>query len=151
MIGRDVWFKHVATCSGNLAIDTCGSSTDLRIVVYTGDCSTLGLHVCNTDSPLCSPSGGARVQFVATCGMTYYIRVGGDNRSVQGTGQVTVTCPGPACCAPDFNNDGAVDGADLGSLLGEWGGCPACPQDLNGDDVVDGADLGSLLGEWGPC
>lgn len=151
MIGRDVWFKHVATCSGNMVINTCGSSTDLRLVVYTGDCSTLGLHVCNTDSPFCSPATGARVQFMATCGLTYYIRVGGDNRSVQGTGQLTVTCPGPACCAPDFNHDGTVDGADLGSLLGEWGGCPACPQDLNGDDVVDGADLGSLLGEWGPC
>jgi hypothetical protein len=54
-------------------------------------------------------------------------------------------------CPADFNNDGTVDGADLGSLLGEWGACPGCIQDLNDDDVVDGADLGGLLGEWGAC
>lgn len=51
---------------------------------------------------------------------------------------------------PDFNNDGVVDGADLGILLSAWGGCDAleCSQDLNFDGVVDGADLGILLAYW---
>jgi len=44
----------------------------------------------------------------------------------------------------------AVDGADLGSLLGAWGTADA-EADLNADGVVDGADLGMLLGAWGPC
>jgi hypothetical protein len=48
---------------------------------------------------------------------------------------------------PDLNGDGVVDGADLGLLLGAWGG--SGPADLNGDGVVDGADLGLLLGAWG--
>ena len=48
---------------------------------------------------------------------------------------------------PDLNGDGVVDGADLGLLLGAWGG--SGPADLNGDGVVDGADLGLLLGVWG--
>ncbi len=47
----------------------------------------------------------------------------------------------------DLNNDGIVDGADLGSLLGEWGQTGG-PADLNNDGVVDGADLGILLGAW---
>lgn len=47
----------------------------------------------------------------------------------------------------DLNNDGAVDGADLGLLLSNWG--TAGPGDLNGDGVVDGADLGILLSTWG--
>ncbi|MBM4112429.1 MAG: hypothetical protein FJ253_03495 [Phycisphaerae bacterium] len=47
----------------------------------------------------------------------------------------------------DFNLDGAVDGDDLGFLLGQWGS--AGPQaDLNDDGVVDGNDLGTLLGGW---
>jgi hypothetical protein len=29
--------------------------------------------------------------------------------------------------------------------------CTGCPGDLNGDGVVDGADLASLLANWGPC
>ena len=48
----------------------------------------------------------------------------------------------------DLNGDDAVDGADLGLLLGAWG-TGAIRADLNGDGVVDGADLGLLLGVWG--
>ena len=47
----------------------------------------------------------------------------------------------------DLNDDGVVDGADLGILLGAWGG-DYPPADLNADGVIDGADLGILLGAW---
>ena len=47
----------------------------------------------------------------------------------------------------DLNNDGVVDGADLGLLLGEWGQTGSAA-DLNDDATVDGADLGVLLGAW---
>jgi len=57
--------------------------------------------------------------------------------------ELEVTISSPA----DFNGDGVVDGADLGTLLGQWGSDG--PADLNGDGVVDGADLGTLLGQWG--
>jgi hypothetical protein len=53
----------------------------------------------------------------------------------------------------DFNHDGAIDGVDMGMLLGAWGICPPsgpCACDLNGDRSVDGIDLGTLLGRWGP-
>jgi hypothetical protein len=46
----------------------------------------------------------------------------------------------------DLNNDGLVNGADLGTLLGAWG--TSGPGDLNGDGIVNGADLGTLLGAW---
>jgi hypothetical protein len=55
-----------------------------------------------------------------------------------------------AVCPGDLNGDTVVDGADLGQLLGAWGGGPG-PADLNGDGAVDGADLGLLLGAWGAC
>lgn len=48
--------------------------------------------------------------------------------------------------SPDLNNDGHVDGADLGILLGQWGGPGSA--DFNGDGVVNGADLGVMLGAW---
>ena len=52
---------------------------------------------------------------------------------------------------PDLNDDGDVNGADLGLLLGQWGPCDggACA-DLTGDGLINGADLGILLGSWGP-
>jgi hypothetical protein len=55
------------------------------------------------------------------------------------------------CEAPllgDLNEDGMVDGADLGILLGAWG-TDNSTADLNDDGNVDGADLGIMLGEWG--
>jgi hypothetical protein len=52
----------------------------------------------------------------------------------------------------DITLDGAVTGADLGVLLGEWGPCTTtnwgCRSDLNQDGTVGGADLGLLLGQW---
>lgn len=47
----------------------------------------------------------------------------------------------------DFNNDGYVDGADLGILLGSWGDVSSAV-DLNQDGIIDGADLGIFLGLW---
>lgn len=56
-----------------------------------------------------------------------------------------------ASCLGDLNDNGIVDGDDLGSLLGQWGACPGCDADFNNDRVVDGDDLGTLLGAWGDC
>ncbi|MFO0963038.1 MAG: hypothetical protein U0625_09045 [Phycisphaerales bacterium] len=47
----------------------------------------------------------------------------------------------------DLDGNGAVDGADLGILLGHWGTTDPA-SDLNHDGTVDGADLGVLLGHW---
>ena len=49
--------------------------------------------------------------------------------------------------AADFNQDGAVDGVDLGVLLSGWGGDGT--SDLDGNGITDGLDLGILLANWG--
>ena len=50
----------------------------------------------------------------------------------------------------DLNDDGFVDGTDLGMLLNAWGACTGtCPADLDGDGYVNGEDLGTMLGAWG--
>ena len=56
-----------------------------------------------------------------------------------------------AACTGDLDGDGAVGGADLGTLLGQWGSCAGCTGDVNRDGSVDGADIGVLLGAWGTC
>jgi len=60
-----------------------------------------------------------------------------------------VTMAAGSNCPADLDGDGAVGGADIGLLLGSWGGPGAA--DLDGSGVVDGADIGLLLGAWGPC
>jgi len=52
--------------------------------------------------------------------------------------------------AGDLNEDGCVDQADLGIMLGDWG-CAGgnCAGDADGDGDTDQADLGILLSNWG--
>jgi hypothetical protein len=56
--------------------------------------------------------------------------------------------PTAAPCPADISGDGQVDGTDLASVLGSWGGLGG---DLDGNGVTDGADLSIVLGSWGPC
>jgi hypothetical protein len=53
-------------------------------------------------------------------------------------------------CVADLTGDRAVNGADLGQLLGSWGQSDV-PADINLDGVVNGSDLGQMLGAWGAC
>ena len=50
----------------------------------------------------------------------------------------------------DLNEDGVVDGQDLGGLIGAWGPCleGGCDADLDGDGEVGGQDLALLIGAW---
>jgi hypothetical protein len=59
--------------------------------------------------------------------------------------------PGLPPANPDLNQDGVVNGDDLGILLGAWGPCAAtgpCSADLDRNGVVDADDLGRLLAAW---
>ena len=47
----------------------------------------------------------------------------------------------------DLNQDGSVNGADLASLLGEWGN-QGGSADIDGNGLVEGGDLALLLGRW---
>ena len=53
-------------------------------------------------------------------------------------------------CPGDLDGSGSVDGADLGLMLGGWGGDDSLA-DLDGSGTVNGADLGLMLGAWGAC
>jgi hypothetical protein len=61
--------------------------------------------------------------------------------------------PATPCRTGDLDCNGIINGADLGSLLANWGPCPGgtpgCPGDLNNSGIVDGADLGTMLSNWG--
>ncbi len=51
----------------------------------------------------------------------------------------------------DVDGNGSVDGADLATLLGNWGKRPpdsVSGPDLNMDGFVDGVDLSICLGDW---
>jgi hypothetical protein len=152
-IGPDVWFSYNAERRGTIGIDTCGSSIDTRIAVYSGTCTSLTLVACASSSPLCTQNtSAARLNFTAVCGTRYFIRIGGENASVAGSARIKLIASGPICpgyCPEDLTRDGSVNGQDLGVLLGNWARIGT--GDLNLDGTVNGQDLGILLGAWGDC
>lgn len=58
-------------------------------------------------------------------------------------GTIIVTNPTPS---PDLTGDGLVNGADLATLLGQWGSAGSA--DFDGSGQVAGPDLATLLGAW---
>ena len=94
-------------------------------------------------------AGGTRIDLAAAglaAARFVRISVAADAAYVPEVDAVVAVRPAPP--SPDLNGDGAVDGADLGILLGEWGACPGCAADLDANDAVSGSDLGLLLGAW---
>lgn len=60
-------------------------------------------------------------------------------------------CP-TAPCPADLNSDGAVNAADLSTVLASWGACgKSCPADIDSNGMVDAADLSAVLAAWGAC
>jgi len=110
---------------------TCGdpNAGDCAVAHGNGFCadSCCCAYVCGLDAYCCT------TQWDAIC--------------VTAASACATNCTGSACPA-DFDADRTVAGADLGILLGGWGGAD---QDLNADGIVNGADLGILLGAWGAC
>jgi hypothetical protein len=149
----DVWFTYQASCSGLLEIETCGSSFDTYLAVYSGVvCPDIDMQplVCSQNFPLCGT--GSKVFLEVGAGDAYIIRIGSALPDTTGDGTLTITCTGDGpTCPTDLDGNGFTDGADLASLLGSWGTCSGCGADIDGNGLVDGADLASLLGGWGAC
>ena len=59
-----------------------------------------------------------------------------------------IKVPGGTANPFDLNNDGCVDGSDIGIFVTQWAQ-PGGFADFNGDNVVNSADLGLLVAAWG--
>ncbi len=105
-------------------------------------------------SKLLDSTPGIQEHFGNGVGISGEYMIVGCPRDVNGEsmrGSATIfkhNCAMPTC-GPDINNDGEVNGADLGILLAAWGGVGVA--DINGDGIVNGADLGMMLAAWGAC
>jgi hypothetical protein len=84
-VGRDLWYKYTAPCTGSVTVSTCATGNfDGIMDVYGGQAvcpcptTTAGLITCGDDT--CGIGGGpAQVTFNVTAGMCYTIRVAGWN------------------------------------------------------------------------
>ncbi len=103
-INQDVWYEHIASCTGTLAVSTCNDATfNTRLAVYGGGAATCtcptgntNLLACNDDNTACT-IGTSIVSLPVTAGGCYSIRVGGVGLA-EGTGNLNITCL-PDLCA----------------------------------------------------
>jgi hypothetical protein len=149
-IGVDDRVNALAVHNGDLIVGgwftTAGGQTVNRIARWDGD----EWH------PLESANGqiGVSATVRALAPLDDTLIAGGDFTTAAGEPANRIAAwhvPQPA--APgDLNCDDVIDGANLLTLLSQWGKCADpidCPADLDDNGIVDGADLLILLSNWG--
>jgi predicted outer membrane repeat protein len=129
------------TFAGNWAVDKGGG-------MYNLDHSKPSLERCTFTGNSAAEGGGIYSDKTSGPTLHYTIVCGNSPDQIYGNwtdeGGNTVYHT-----SPDLNDDGAVNGADVGLFLVEWGSRGDClPADFNGDGQVDGADFGLLLLAW---
>jgi hypothetical protein len=142
----DLWYRFTPAFSGQMFLDTCGSSFDTKMAVYiNAPCAGRSTYVaCNDDG--CSLQ--SKLEFIpVTEGFHYYIRVGGYQTN-RGTGELHLNIlPNPPCRA-DFNGDGFLDFFDYDDYVNcfETATCPpGKTADFNGDGFADFFDYDDFV------
>ncbi len=125
-------------------IDDAGTSYTLQPVDVPATSGTWAPHV--------RALNGTRGDAVPT-GAAYLVEFSvqsqaGSLTAVVGVDGVWIDASDAPGTPGDLNEDGVVNGADLGIMLGAWGACAGCAADLDGDGAVNGVDLGMLLSAW---
>lgn len=142
---ESVWWKFTALASGPVTVDTCGSSYDTTLGVYTGQAVNALSTVASNDD-----SCGLRsaVTFFANEGQTYYIAVDGySDADSDEEGNIVLRVSPPLVCNAraglgSFNGDGRRD------LLFRRGDGMLSLYLMDGFNVVAAQLLGQVGTEW---
>lgn len=154
---NDIWFQHMATCTGNLTVSTCGTADyDTDLVLYDGcDCGSLpsSFQACNDDTPGCANFTSELIEPVLQ-GSCYLVRLGGFDSSSEGSGTVNISCAAvgdAACCLPD-DTCVVTNAADCqmqgGSFHSTAGSCTPGVCSFSNDADVIYSDCNSVF-SWG--
>ncbi|MBU6413405.1 MAG: hypothetical protein KGS45_08010 [Planctomycetes bacterium] len=130
-VGGDLWWSFIAPSNGQLTLDTCGSSFDTKLAIYSSySCGASNFLACSDDA--CGLQ--SRIQNVqVNAGQYYTIRVGGYG-TARGTGNLNLAFT-PACPA-GFNQDSVVDFFDYLDFVAAFSSnSPGA--DFNADTVTD--------------
>jgi hypothetical protein len=110
--GHSVWYRWTAPNSGPTEIDTCTSTIDSILAVYTGSALNALTRVTdNNNDAACSEANiyGSKVSFTAVGGTEYYIAVGDAGGATQNT--FTLSIKGsPDITAPRTKLDSGPEG-----------------------------------------
>jgi hypothetical protein len=136
------------SCAGDLSPEECAA---LSGTFQGNDTTCAGTNCPEPIGACCFGNGFCLALTEADCGQAGAAWMGPGSTCADGNNNGQFDECKPPAPDSDLNDDGEVNGADLGILLLAWGQCregPSCAADLTGDGAVDGADLGELLLNW---
>jgi hypothetical protein len=151
LLNNDIWFRFAAPASGPMVASLCNSDFDTAITISdaapgcgAGQYSAIA---CNDDADCDhnpnTPDIQSKIQFFATGGSAYLIRIG-SRMPGGGSGVLVLGEPGSDCpCEAD-----GVPGltiSDVFHFLGDWF---AGAGDFDGDGVSSIADIFQYLSCW---
>jgi hypothetical protein len=146
-INNDIFYSYTASCTGDVTIDTCGTSYDTVIAVF--DACGGAQVACSDDSDACGEFAlQSSLTFSATSGTSYVVVIGSYLTIAEGPGNVSISCvPVVPPCPADFNGDGFLDFFDYDDYVAcfEGAGAPGCDADFNGDGFVDFFDYDDFV------
>ena len=118
--GANIWYRYVASCTGEVTVSLVGSDFNTQLAVYSGGgCNPAfdDLIASNDNFNLLLQS---QVTFPATSGDEFLIEIGGQDSAAE-EGVLTITCggepgpppgptpPGPTPPGPSVSNDDCSD------------------------------------------
>lgn len=128
-----VWFRFVPDVTGSYGVNTCPTSFDTVVSVFSGACGSLTPVACNDDDAShCSGNTLASnlTGLALTAGQSYYVKVSGFS-GASGTFTLNLVRPTPvACCTPTglcSITDAAVCNAISGSSFIPGAACNPNP------------------------
>ena len=146
--GASVWYSWTAPVSGPVSVDTCGSSFDTLLAIYTGNAVGALTEVASNDNGFGFCLLGSEVDFDAVAGTEYRIAVDGAF-GIQGYLYVTVSSNDHA--APDTTIDTGPSGPtpdtapSFGFSATETGSTFECSLDAAAFAICEPGDVFGLL------
>ena len=150
-----LWLNNGAGTFAKLATfvtDATAYSYDFGDIEGDGDLDLIGVNAGKPQTIAMAWSGNSLWRGVipvqAACAtVTYFVRALDVSGNVAVSPVKSFVVGGSCGIAGDFDNSGAVDGADLATLLNAWG--TGGPTDLNSDGNTNAADMAILLNNFG--
>ena len=158
-MSRDIWYTYAPSVDGIVTASTCDAeSFDTSIMVYKAECNScdvLEYIACNGDA---QPDAAcqvyhSQVDFIASAGTEYLLRIGGYSSGEGGPGTLTMSIQlqeDPCNCPADINSDRAVNTDDLLRVIAQWTQTDD-PADIDCSGTVDLGDLLMVIADWGSC
>jgi len=116
MTSQNIWYRYIASSTGNVTVSLCGSSFDTKLAVYDGgDCDPAPGKMIECNDDFCGRQ--SEITFPAIIGNQYLIEVGGWTDANKGPGVLNICVEGEP--PPWQPNDDCYNAKQIGNITNQ--------------------------------